>query len=198
MVYLPAMVVGLLAMGPAAVFGEKHNKPKQIFLLSIVLFIAAFALMGFATSANMFIAGVMSFFIGFNMMEPLVQSMISKFAKVHQKGAALGIGNSVAYFMTFLGGTLGGLVLDVADRQSLGMILSIIGTLWLLWTLRMSNPIKHAHLFLDIEKVDQEKLKSFEHDALAEWYINETENLIVVKYQSENITEEEISSKISK
>ena len=42
MAYLPAMVLGLIAMGPAAVFGEKHNKPKQIFLVSIVLFIGSF------------------------------------------------------------------------------------------------------------------------------------------------------------
>ncbi|MGB6020127.1 MAG: MFS transporter, partial [Sulfurimonadaceae bacterium] len=78
MAYLPAMIFGLIAMGPAAVFGEKYNKAKQIFLISIVLFIVAFVLMGFATSSTLFVIGVVSFFIGFNMMEPLVQSLISK------------------------------------------------------------------------------------------------------------------------
>jgi predicted MFS family arabinose efflux permease len=105
MVYAPAMVAGLLAMGPAAVFGEKRNIPKQIFLTSIVLFLIAFLIIGFSTSSSLFIAGVIAFFVAFNMMEPLVQSMISKFAKVHQKGTALGIANSAAYFATFLGGT---------------------------------------------------------------------------------------------
>ena len=38
-VYVPALIAGLVAMGPAAVFGEKYNKPKQIFLISIILFI---------------------------------------------------------------------------------------------------------------------------------------------------------------
>jgi len=56
--YLPAMIFGLIAMGPAAVFGEKYNKAKQIFLISIVLFIIAFLLMGFASSAWIFIVGV--------------------------------------------------------------------------------------------------------------------------------------------
>jgi len=46
MAYLPAMLFGLVAMGPAAVFGEKHNKPKQVFLISIIFFIAAFLIMG--------------------------------------------------------------------------------------------------------------------------------------------------------
>ncbi|MDD4854576.1 MAG: MFS transporter, partial [Sulfuricurvum sp.] len=62
-VYVPALLAGLVAMGPAAVFGEKYNKPKQIFLLSIVLFIVAFTLMGFAHQSWEFVLGVISFFI---------------------------------------------------------------------------------------------------------------------------------------
>ena len=197
MVYLPAMVVGLIAMGPAAVFGEKYNKAKQIFLVSIVLFITAFTLMGIATSAGMFIAGVISFFVGFNMMEPLVQSLISKYAKVHQKGAALGISNTAAYFMTFLGGTFAGLMLDISDRQTLGLSLAGVGFLWLIWTaMKLSNPIKHSFLYLNKDTVDMTKLETLEHDAVAEWYINETENLVVVKYKSEGIEKDSIKSKI--
>ncbi len=193
MVYLPAMIFGLVAMGPAAVFGEKYNKAKQIFLVSIVLFIVAFILMGYATSPILFIIGVVSFFIGFNMMEPLVQSLISKYAKVHQKGAALGISNSIAYFMTFLGGTFAGLMLDISDRQSMGMILGIVGVLWLIWTaLKLSNPKKHSHLYLPLAEVDQVKLEGLEHEHIAEWYINETEALVIVKYQSEAMSEEEL------
>lgn len=199
MVYLPAMIFGLIAMGPAAVFGEKHNKAKEIFMLSIVLFITAFVLMGYATTPLLFIVGVVSFFIGFNMMEPLVQSLISKYAKVHQKGAALGISNSISYFMTFLGGTFAGLMLGISDRQSMGMILGLIGALWLIMTaIKLSNPAKHSHLFKHIDEIDMKKLEDLEHDAIAEWYINETEDLVVVKYRSDDIDEETILAKILK
>ena len=199
MAYLPAMIFGLIAMGPAAVFGEKYNKAKQIFLISIVLFIIAFLLMGFATSSTMFVIGVVSFFIGFNMMEPLVQSLISKYSKVHQKGAALGISNSVAYFMTFLGGTFAGLMLDISSPQMIGASLAVVGLLWLIWTaLKLSNPAKHSHLFKHIDEVNMEKLEALEHEAIAEWYINETESLIVVKYRSDDISEEDILAKIIK
>lgn len=197
MVYLPAMIFGLIAMGPAAVFGEKHNKAKQVFLVSIVLFITAFLLMGLTTSSTLFIVGVVCFFIGFNMMEPLVQSLISKYAKVHQKGAALGISNTAAYFMTFVGGTFAGLMLDISDRGTLGISLAVVGVLWLVWTaIKLSNPIKHAHLYLSVESVDIPKLEALEHDAIAEWYINETENLVVVKYRKDDMDEEAIKTKI--
>ncbi len=199
MVYLPAMVAGLIAMGPAAVFGEKRNIPKQIFMVSIILFTASFIMMGLTTSSAVFVTAVIFFFIAFNMMEPLVQSMISKFAKVHQKGAALGIANSVAYFMTFLGGTFAGLFLDVSGRQTLGLSIGAIGFIWLLWTaMKMQNPLRYSHLITPKDDIDFDKLNALEHEHIAEWFINETENVVVVKYASEKLQESEIEAKILK
>ena len=198
MVYVPAMIAGLIAMGPAAVFGEKKNIPKQIFLISIVLFLASFLIMGFTTSSSLFILGVVFFFIAFNMMEPLVQSMISKFAKVHQKGAALGISNSVAYFATFLGGTFAGLSLGISDRQTLSMVLAVVIVLWLIWTaIKLQNPQRHSHLYIPNPEVDFDKLTALESEHIAEWYINETEDVVVVKYVTDSIDEEDIKSKVS-
>ncbi len=196
--YLPAMLLGLVAMGPAAVFGEKKNKPREIFLASIVLFIGSFLIMGLTGSSTVFVVGVVMFFIAFNMMEPLVQSMISKFAKVHQKGAALGISNSAAYFATFIGGTVAGLFLDFTNRETIGISIAIIATLWLLWTLKLQNPTKHSHLYLAQDLVDMDKLSELESEHIAEWYINETENIVVVKYVSEALEADDIKAKISK
>ena len=198
MAYMPAMVFGLVAMGPAAVFGEKYNKPKEIFLLSIALFIGSFLIMGLTDSSTLFIIGVVMFFIAFNMMEPLVQSMITKFAKVHQKGAALGIANSVAYFTTFIGGTSAGLLLGFSDRETIGVSIAIIATLWLLWTLKLQNPTRYSHLYISQEDIDISKLQNLENEHITEWYINESENLVVIKYATGVIQEEELRAKISR
>lgn len=196
--FIPAMVMGLLAMGPAAVFGEKYNKPREIFLISIVLFVVAFTLMGFATKSWEFVAGVVSFFMAFNMMEPLVQSMISKYAKVHQKGTALGIANGFAYFMTFVGGAAAGIALQYSSREVFTIALVVITTLWLLWTLKMQNPHRYSHLYISMDHVDMEKLNGLEHEHIAEWFINETENIVAVKYRKDMIEEEAIKAKILK
>ena len=196
--YVPAMIFGLIAMGPAAVFGEKHNKPKQIFLISIVLFIGSFLIMGLTTDSTVFIVGVVMFFVAFNMMEPLVQSMITKFSKVHQKGTALGISNSIAYLATFIGGTSAGLLLGFSDRATIGISVAVISTIWLLWTLRLNNPVKHSFIFMPQEEVSTQKLSSLESADIAEWYINETENKVVVKYVASAMSEEELRLKIAK
>lgn len=199
MAYVPAMIAGLVAMGPAAVFGEKKNIPKQIFVLSIILFLISFLIMGFTTSSVIFVIGVVLFFVAFNMMEPLVQSMISKFAKVHQKGAALGISNSSAYFATFLGGTFAGLYLEISDRGNLAITISVIIIAWLAWTtLKLQNPIRYSHMYIPHGNVDFDKLNALESDDIAEWYINETENVVAIKYVSERISEDDLKVKVSK
>jgi len=197
-VYVPAMIAGLIAMGPSAVFGEKYNKPKQIFLVSIALFVVSFLIMGLTTSSGVFIAGVVAFFIAFNMMEPLVQSMISKFAKVHQKGTALGIANSVAYFTTFIGGGLAGLLIGNSQRATIGISIGIIAIVWFLWTLRLQNPIRYSHLIIAIDKVDMQKLKELEHKHIAEWFINDTEKAVIIKYAKKALLEDELKAKICK
>ncbi len=197
MVYVPAMVAGLIAMGPAAVFGEKRNIPKQIFMVSIILFSASFVMMGLTDSSGVFITAVIFFFVAFNMMEPLVQSMISKFAKVHQKGAALGIANSVAYFFTFIGGTFAGLYLDINSRESLGLTIGGIAFAWLIFTaVKMKNPIRYSHLIISENKVDFDKLNTLESEHIAEWFINETEKVVVIKYISEKLNEDDLKEKI--
>ena len=198
-VYVPAMILGIVAMGPAAVFGEKYNKPKTIFLIAIVLFIASFAIMGLTNSSLVFVVGVIFFFVAFNMMEPLVQSMISKFAKVHQKGTALGIANTSAYLSTFIGATIAGIMLGTTDRSTIGISVAVVATLWLVWMLlRFENPTKHAFLFIPVSEVDMSKLENLEHEHIAEWYINETEQVVAVKYASEKLDEDTIKAQIIK
>ncbi len=48
-VYLPAMVFGLVAMGPSAVFGEKYGKGREVFMVSVATILFGFLAMGFAS-----------------------------------------------------------------------------------------------------------------------------------------------------
>jgi hypothetical protein len=43
-----------------------------------------------------------------------------------------------------------------------------------------------------------EKLNGLEHEHIAEWFINETENIVAVKYRKDMIDEEAIKAKILK
>ncbi len=192
-VYLPAMVFGLLAMGPAAVFGEKYGKGREIFMLSVAVIGLGFVAMGFATSAWLFIVGVVLFFIGFNMFEPLLQSFVAKFAKVHQKGAALGVANTFAYVGIFFGGLLAGWLMQHFGRGTLAVVVLGLSIGWFIWVATMPNPNNRGNVYLPLDLFDREKVSQLTmHEAIVESYINETEQIAVVKYEKDLIDEDEV------
>jgi len=185
-VYLPAVFFGIIAMGPAAVFGEKYNKGKEVFLISIAFVAASFALMGWSTSLFWFGVGATFFFIGFNMFEPLLQSFVSKFAKVHQKGAALGVANTFAYVGIFLGGALGGYAYEHFGRGGVAIMVIAVTAVWALWIIGMRSPGVRDNVFLPFEHYDKEKIDALKRlNGITDYYLNETEGLIVVKFDND-------------
>ncbi len=192
-VYLPAMIFGLVAMGPSAVFGEKYGKGREVFMVSVATILFGFIAMGFASTPWIFILGVVLFFIGFNMFEPLLQSFVSKFAKVHQKGAALGVANTFAYVGIFLGGVLAGFIMNHSNRETLAIIVVILSAIWFWWVATMPNPNNRGNVYLPLDIYDRDKISSLTtHEAIVESYINETENIAVVKYEKDLIDEDEV------
>ncbi len=198
-VYLPAVIFGILAMGPAAVFGEKYNKGKEVFLISIGFIAAAFLLMGFSSNIWLFGTGVVFFFIGFNMFEPLLQSFVSKFAKASQKGAALGVANTFAYVGMGVGATLAGKIFEYGNVQAVAVTVLIVAIFWAIWIYGMRNPGLRGTVYLTTDLFDREKIPALMTETgITDTYINETEGIMVIKYDKELQDEDVIRGKMLK
>lgn len=193
-VYLPAMIFGLLSMAPAAIIAEKKGKFKEILALGILFFIISYLVIGFSSSSVVFVIGVVIFFIGFNMHEPIMQSLASKFAKVHQRGSVLGVFNSFGYLGTFIGGVLGGIMLDSIDLKTFSIIIAVVCILWLFLIISMPNPSKTKTLYLDLNDYKLNTTVLNDNTKVEEWYINNSENVVAVKFNESNISEDEIKS----
>lgn len=192
-VYAPAMVFGVLAMAPAAILAEKHGKFKEILMAGIFFFGLSYLIIGTSSSDTVFAIGVVIFFIGFNMHEPIMQSLATKYAKVHQRGVVLGIFNSFGYLGTFLGGVLGGVFFNSVSLTAIVVAIVIICILWIILIYTMPNPMKKKVAYLSLDNLQREKTKDLHNDeAIDEWYINENENLLIVKYDKDKISEEKI------
>ena len=192
-IYLPAVFFGILSMAPAAIFGEKYNRGKEVFLISILSIAIAFLLMGFANTLWLFGVGVVLFFIGFNMFEPLLQSFVSKFAKAHQKGAALGVANTFAYIGMGLGATLAGKIFEYSNRSGVAFSVLLIAIFWVIWIAGMRNPGVRGTIYLKEDIFDFGKLDALRaKDGITDTYINETEGILVVKYDKEKLDEDEL------
>jgi MFS family permease len=203
-VYLPAMIAGVLAMGPAAVLAEKKGKFKQILLIGIVFFALSYYLIGNASSDTWFIVGVVVFFIGFNMHEPIMQSLTTKYIKVHEKGKVLGVFNSFGYFGTFIGGFVGGIFLIegldgsfVDSLHDISMFIVIVSILWIILIATLPNPLKKKIAYFDLGDKDKTKFNSLDTlNGCEEWYINNTENIIIIKYDADLLSEETLIKQI--
>lgn len=191
MVYLPAMVFGVLAMGPSAILGEKKHRSKEMLMIGVAFFAISYVMMGYAHAAPWFIVGVVIFFIGFNMHEPLMQSMASKYAKVHQKGAALGVFNTFGYAGTFIGGVFGGYFLQHFGIKEIAWVIFITCILWLFLIATLKNPSHNKNIYLSYDSFDLARAEHLHHViGVVEWYRNESERILVVKYDT-NVTNKE-------
>lgn len=196
-VYLPAMIFGFLAMAPAAIIAEKKGKFKEILAIGIIFFAVSYLLIGLSSGTVLFIIGVVVFFIGFNMHEPIMQSLATKFAKVHQRGLVLGIFNSFGYLGTFLGGVLGGIFFEDVGLTTIVYTIAVVCILWIVLILTMPNPAKKKLMYIELNndyRNNTHKLDTISE--VDEWYINDTENVLIVKYDNEKIDEDSILNKI--
>ncbi|UTJ07193.1 MFS transporter [Arcobacter roscoffensis] len=193
-VYLPAMIFGFLAMAPAAIIAEKKGKFKEILVIGIALFGISYLVIGLSGSSLVFIIGVVLFFIGFNMHEPIMQSLATKFAKVHQRGLVLGIFNSFGYLGTFLGGLLGGMFFENASLTAIVIAIAIVCVAWAILIITMPNPTKKRFVYLSMDEYNLDKKDNLEHEGIDEWYLNNTERIIAIKYSDEKIDEESIKA----
>ena len=192
-IYLPSMVVGILSMGPAAMIAEKKGKYKLILLLGIFFLAISYLIIGLSHTYMMFAAGIIVFFIGFNFQEPILQSLASKYAKVHQRGKVLGIFNSFGYFGTFIGGFIGGMLLDVTTLSNISYGIIAICIAWAAMIVSMDNPAKSKIAYIHLDDTDHAKHQDLHQlQGCKEWYINDTEQVVVVKYDEDLTNEEEI------
>ncbi|ARJ56332.1 MFS transporter [Campylobacter cuniculorum] len=194
-VYTLSMIAGFIAMGFAGSLGEKRGLAKQILLCGVGFFILSYAIFVLAHSLDIFILAVVIFFIGFNLHEPIMQSCASKFCKVNEKGAALGIFNAFGYGGSFLGGMIGGFFLHLDKLELLACILIILSLLWLIALFFLKNPFDFKNFYLSLDTPIN--LNDFAQNlGVIDIYKN-SKNL-VIKFDSKLTNKEELENKLQK
>jgi MFS family permease len=142
-IYLPSVLVSFAVMIPAIIAAEKYDRMKIIFVSAILLlFVVQLGLA--VVSGGLYAIGfwLMLFFVGFNIMEALQPSMISRLAPAGAKGAALGIYNTTQSLGLFFGGAAGGWLLKHFGPSAVQGFCAAIAGIWLLLALTMTAPAR--------------------------------------------------------
>ena len=116
-----------------------------MFLIAIAVLMVALALLGLATSPWLFCMALWLFFVGFNYMEAVLPSMVSKAVAPEAKGTALGIFSTAQFLGIFAGGVAGGWVLQHYGIVGITELCLVVVAVWMLVALPAPRP-GHAGL----------------------------------------------------
>ncbi|HCT73311.1 MULTISPECIES: MFS transporter [Psychrobacter] len=128
LVYLPLLFIGFAIAIPFIIIAEKKRKMRQVFLGAIALMTAALAILALGSQVGVgIIFGLLLYFMGFNLLEATIPSWISKRAPVANKATAMGLNSSSQFFGAFVGGAMGGLLLNQPNLLAWGILAIIMG-----------------------------------------------------------------------
>jgi MFS family permease len=144
-VYLPVVLVSFGLMMPPIMAAERKSRMRALFLSAVGLLLAVQIGLLLHAPSLMWIAGwLLLFFVGFNILEASLPSLVSRVAPSSAKGLALGIYNTTQAIGLFAGGALGGLVAARWGAQGVFACAAVIMGVWWVIALGMREVPKRS------------------------------------------------------
>nr|WP_050984639.1 MFS transporter [Thiorhodococcus drewsii] len=132
MIYLPAVLLAILAMVPFIVMAERLGKVKPVLLGAVIALGATmfgFYLFHWSLWLAAFLLVVV--FTIFNLLEAVLPSLVSKAARAGAKGTAMGVFSSSQFVGAFLGGLLGGWAHGSFGPQAVYLVGAMTSLAWI-------------------------------------------------------------------
>nr|WP_256325232.1 MFS transporter [Nitrosospira sp. Nsp18] len=154
-VYLPVLLLSMVLIVPAIIYGEKKAKLKQIFVISVAVLLASQVMLAYAFDSLWGTTlALLVFFTAFNLLEATLPSLISKIAPVGAKGTAIGVYSSVQFLGAFVGATVGGYLYQHHGASALYAFCGALLTLWLIFAVTMKAPAAVRTRMYHVQEMD--------------------------------------------
>jgi MFS family permease len=139
--YLPVLLLSVVAMIPFIILAEKYCRIKEVFLGAIVLIsFSEFGLAIFHKRLMVIAFLLFLFFTAFNLLEASLASLVSRMTSPHTKGTAMGVYSSSQFFGAFLGGVTGGWILGIYGAGGVFAFCGVVATAWFFIAIGMQQP----------------------------------------------------------
>ncbi|HEX4869517.1 MAG TPA: MFS transporter [Moraxellaceae bacterium] len=157
-VYLPVLFGTFVAVVPGIILAEKKRRMKGVFLAGISFIVAGMAWLSLLHgSLAQLVAGLVLFFLGFNLLEALLPSLVSKICPPGSKGTAMGIYSTSQFLGAFVGGPLGGVLSGHVSYGFLFAVLGLVVAAWLVVASGMEQPPFLNSLMLSFQRLSAEE-----------------------------------------
>ena len=140
-VYVPVLVGSILLMAPLLILGMRRERTFWVFRLAIlIVLVGQCVLFSGADQAISLIAGLVCFFVGFNLLEAMLPSLMTRLSPGYAKGTAIGIYNTFEFAGVFVGGALGGILLGLFGSPGVFAFCVLATLVWLVVALTGRTP----------------------------------------------------------
>lgn len=201
-VYLAALVISFAAMVPCIIYAERRRRVKQV-VLGAILLLALVQPMLWASMSSLgwLVAAIVLYFVGFNLLEATLPSLLSKLAPAGAKGTAMGIYSTSQFIGAALGGVLGGAVYGAYGLGGVFVCCAVLALSWLLIGVKMRQPayVISYRLPLPLELVRDEDLlrRILAVPGVAEAVIVAEEAAAYIKVDIQVLNREQLDSVLS-
>jgi MFS family permease len=131
--YLPVVLLSFALMMPPLIWSERVGRLRGLFLAAVALLLGVQVLLALQPSGLVPLALLLlGFFVGFNILEASLPSLVSRLAPPDAKGTALGVYNTTQSLGLFFGGVLGGWVQHGWGKPAVFDACAVLMALWLL------------------------------------------------------------------
>lgn len=161
-IYLITMLIAFCGVIPFIIYAEVKRQMKRVFVCCVALMlIAEIVLWGAGNHFWTLVIGVQLFFIGFNLMEAILPSLVSKESPPGYKGTAMGLYSTSQFIGVAIGGSMGGWVYGHFDASTVFVVGAVIAAVWLLVSCTMQEPpyVSSLRILLKDETVDYPALE---------------------------------------
>lgn len=130
-VYVPALLASIVAMIPLIYLSSKNAWTIRVFLGAICILLFAQCLLMWRPLGVMGMTICLFFFFwGFNLLEAMLPSLVSRVSPAASRGSAMGVYNTFQFSGVFFGGLVGGVIYG---RYGVNAVFAVSGLLLLFW-----------------------------------------------------------------
>ena len=141
-VYLPALLISIVLMVPLIILSARRGWALRIFMIGVcILLFAQLLLLRGVHSVQLMTLCLTVFFLGFNLLEAMLPSLISRLAPAATKGSAMGVYNTFQFLGVFFGGLIGGILYGQFGVSAVYLSCALALLLWVVIAYR-TEPFK--------------------------------------------------------
>lgn len=140
-VYVPALLASIVFMIPMIIFSSRKKRTVEVFKAAVCILLFAQCLLMWRPYGVVGMTLCLFFFFwGFNLLEAMLPSLVSRVAPAATKGSAMGVYNTFQFLGVFFGGFFGGLIYGSHGTNAVFAICGVLLFIWV-WLIQSAPPL---------------------------------------------------------